>query len=1115
MKSHFGRLAAGLLLFVSMSWGQAVTASIVGQVFDPSGAPIAQAKVRITASNLDVTARTAVTDETGAFVATLLPIGIYSVRVEAPGFKASSRSGIELHVSDRLGLRFDMEVGAITESVTVEANAVVIDTQSPTSAGLISGTEVRELSLNNRNYIQLISLMPGVTSNAATDEVYVGTTNPLGGTNTIPFSISGGRTSGNNMMVDGADNVDRGSNLTLLNYPSVDAIAEFKALRGQYSAEYGRGATGMVNVITKSGTKDIHGSAYEFFRNDKLAANNFFNNLRIPYVPRPPLRYNNFGYTIGGPIPIGNMSRTTNKTYFFWSNEFRRVITYSTFQSTVPTPDMKNGIFPTPVCIQRTGSTCLQTASTIPSTSISTVAKQYLGDIWSKVPSAATGTTLFSPQKSLYDGHQELLKIDHTINEHHNLSVRYIHDAIPTEEPGGLFTGAVIPGVATTKSDSPGTNWTARATSTISTTLYNEAGYSFSYGAIISRIKGLMGKDNSPNIKPALPFPSTLARVPTITLNGGSSLAGFGPYDDYNRNHNIFDNLSKFAGKHTIKTGFAFNMYQKIENAGGNNAGTFAFTPAVTPTGTAAFSQSFANFLLGDVATYTQASLDLTPDMRQRQWELYVQDDFRMRTNFTLNFGVRYSNYYAPYDMNNYLTNFDPSKYDPSKAVPINPANGNIVLGSGDPENGIIVNGKNSPYGKKVSNEDLNKFAPRIGFAWDPKGKGKTAIRSGYGISYDSTLVGIYEQNIFANPPFVSNISISNTNFENPGSVVASVSAATKAIRGTPLPYQHPYTQQWSFDLQQALGQSTTVTAGYYGSKSTHLLGIVDLNTLPAGFAAAAGLQPGNNPLTSANTPLLNAIRPYRGYNAVNTVQNWFDSNYHSLQMNMQKQFGDSGYVRASYTWSKTLTNASSDRSDAPQNPYNRAAEKARASFDRTQVFSLSYYYTLPFGGNLKGWKGGIAKGWRISGITAASTGLPLAVTSSASDPGGLGIIGSSTSALRPDMVSDPNTNAPKTIAEWFNKAAFAAVPAGQVRPGNAPRRYAVGPGLSRWDLSLFKTVKVQERYALQIRFETFNTLNHTNFQGVGVAFTTPTTFGTITSTRDPRRVQLAMKFTF
>jgi hypothetical protein len=1106
-----------LALMVSFRFdtsAQEVTGTIVGTVVDATGAAVPRAELVVTATDRNQVVRTVKTGSDGNFVATLLPIGKYSIKVNVKGFKQLLKPGIELHINETLTYRLEMQVGDVAEQVTVEARPVQVELQSPTAAGLISGSEIRELSLNNRNYLQLISLMPGVTSNSATDEIYIGTTNPLGSTNTIPFSINGGRNSGNNYMVDGADNVDRGSNSTLLNTPSVDAIAEFTVLRGQYSAEYGRGATGQINVITKSGSSRWHGDAHEFFRNDKLAANNFFNNFRN--IPRPPLRYNNFGWTFGGPLYIpGHYNRGKNKTFFFFSQEFRRVITYSTFNALVPTDDMKAGNFTLPVCVQSTGSTCTQTATKI--TNISPLAAAYIKDVWSKVPSGDPGTfNLFTPQRSNYNHRQELVKVDHAFSSKWTAFVRYIQDAIPTVEPGGLFTGAVIPGVSTTSTNSPGHGWVVRLTGAITRTLLNEAGYAYSYGAIVSRPAGLIGANNSPDIHARLPFPTTLGRIPSLTISGANSLTGFGPYDDFNRNWNYFDNMTKLLGRHTLKFGVIVNYYQKTENAAGNNAGSFSTTNTPRPTGTPSILQGWANFLLGRVSSFTQTSLDLTPDMRQRQWEAYLQDDYRVFSNFTLNLGVRYSNYHQPFDANHLLTSFDPALWDPSKAPKIDPATGNIVPGTGDPLNGIIINGSNSPYGDKVAAGNKGNVAPRVGFAWDPFKTGKTAVRSGYGISYDSTLVGTFEQNIFANPPFLNSVSIPNTLLDDPASGVPSISVAPKVLHGTQLPANTPYTQQWSFDIQRELGARMVLDVGYYGSKSTHLLGIADINSALPGAAVAAGIVSATTPVTSATLPRLNAVRPYLGYASINVLENWYNSNYNSLQVSAQKRFAGYSSIRLAYTFSKVLTNASSDRSNAPQNVYNRGADYARANFDRPHVFTVSYIYQIPFGNGLTGPAGVLLKGWQLSGITTFNSGLATRVSSSLGlDWAGLGIIaGSSGATPRPDLVANPNANAPHTIAQWFNTAAFAPVPAGQIRPGNAAATSVNGPGLERWDVSLFKNLNLTERFRLQVRGESFNFLNHTNFLGISTGLGT-TNFGQVTSAREPRRIQIGMKLSF
>jgi hypothetical protein len=1097
---------------------QETTGSILGAIQDPSGAAVPGATITLTNVDRNAVVRKTLSGDDGNYSAPFLDIGHFTIAVEAKGFKKAIRSGIELNVNDKLTINVALEVGDVQQEVTVVANPNGVELQSAVAQTLISGQQVRELSLNNRNYEQLVSLMPGVVF-TGDDQIYVGVSNPgTGQSNQVRFAINGGRPSQNSWTIDGADNVDRGSNLTLLNYPSVDAIAEFRVLRGQYAAEFGRDAAAMINVITRSGTSQFHGTAYEFFRNDKLAANNFLNNANRVNLGAdgkaqvPPLRYNNFGYTLGGPVYIpGKYNTGRNKTFFFFSQEFRRVITYASAQGFAPTAEEKAGIFANPVCIEvAANGTCANMATRIPN--INSVAQQYIRDIFSKVPDAPANHTINLALRNVFNYRQELYKGDHIFSDRWSVSGRFIKDTIPTQEPRGLFTGSSLPGVSDTVTDSPGRTFVARVTGALSPALINEAGYSYSWGAILSTPVGLNAKVNSPNVNPALPFPVTLGRIPSLNFgNAISTMTGFGPYLDYNRNHNWFDNLTWIAGKHTVKTGASIIHYNKSENQGTNNAGTFTFSTAPRPAPTSTAEQAWAFFLLGNAATFTQTARDITPSIKVNQFEFYGQDEFRMYRNFTLTFGARWSFFRQPYDSNGFLNNFDPSRWDPAKAPQVNAA-GNLIPGTGDPLNGIIVNGTTSPYGSKVANENNGNIAPRAGFSWDPFGNGKTAIRSGYGIAYDFSQVGVYENPIFGNPSSVQTVTINNTRLDNPaGAGTVSVPTAPPTVTGVPLPYRTPYVQQWSFDVQRELPRTVLVSLGYFGSKGTHLYGQPDINSVPVGAAVAAGITDANTPINRTTAPRLNAIRPYRGYGSINTIQTWFNSNYNSLQASLGKRFGDS-FVNLAYTWSKTITDAGGDVI-APMNFYNRAADRGLAPFDRAHVFTANWNYTIPWRKRDKGLAAHMLGGWQLSGITTINTGLPFTVSSSTlgTDPGGLGFLGSSAAGGRPDQTCDPNSGGARNLSQWFNTSCFSDVPRGQVRPGNAGRNTVRGPGLQRWDISGFKNFALSERFRVQFRAEFFNLFNHTNFSTISVALGA-VNFGQVTAAKDPRIVQLGLK---
>lgn len=1162
------RFAFLLLLAVCLSAGlfaQEITGTIEGSVLDPSGAGVPKAKITITNLDKKLVARTLSTDETGVYAAPFLTVGTYSVKAEASGFKTETRTGIALNVNDVLKINVTMQVGAVTETVEVAADTTQVELASPASAGTVEGRQVSELMLATRNYEQLMVLMPGVVSNA-TDELYIGNSLPSGQAAVVPYSVNGSRNSTNNWTVDGADNVDRGSNQTLGTFPSVDSIAQFKVQRATYTADTGRAGGAQVNVVTKGGGSQFHGNLYEFFRNDVLYANNWANNANKAnlfdsadpqnncsknwtstcYSKVPPVRWNDFGFTIGGPVPLGK--RDHNKTFFFYSQEWHRVINYTTFNPTLPTQGMLQGQFSQPVCVEFSGTTCTLTGTSISPNQFNPNSVAYIKDIFSKLPLSATntvaGTTAgFFPVKNIYNARQEIGRIDHDFSERFRLFGRFTVDDIPTTEAGGLFGQSAVPGMATTQTNSPGRGVVIHAYNIIRPSLINDASFNFTQSAILTQAIGLSAKANSPDINPKEPFSNPEGVIPTVSFTAGSSANGAGPYTDYNRNYAWVDNLNWLKGRHNFRFGISMNRYQKTENAN-SGQGSFNFSTGGLPTGTTSFQQSWANFLLGNVNSFSQPSMDITPDVRTWQTELYAQDDFKLSPRVTLYAGVRWSYFGQPKDANGLMDNFDPALYDPAKAPQINPTTGNVIPGTVDWQlNGIIVGGKNSPWGDKIANDNYHNLAPRIGIAWDPTGSGKTAVRGGYGVYYDATLFGTYEQNIFANPPFVASANYTNANFSDVTSGTAGISplspqaTSVLSLHATQIPNNTPYMQNWNISIQRQLARGTVLEVAYVGSKGTHLLGVVDLNEAYPGAAFAAGLHtttgtgnnaPGTTAITLAEEPRVNAVKPYRGFAGITAIESAFDSNYHSLQVNLSKNFGAAGLLGVVYTWSKALTDNGSDRSNAPQNSYDWHSDYGRAPWDRTQVLTINYVYTIPVFKHGRGLKQSVLGGWQVSGILSAYTGQPSTVTGygvggASLDAAGLGILSTGPTSVRPDQACNPNANAPHQYGAnaqallWFNTSCFVPVPQGEVRPGNTGRFTVQGPGFFNWDGSLFKNFNLSSegRWKLQLRGESFNTLNWVNPSGIGSSATTSTLFGIITGYRAPRRLQLGAKITF
>jgi hypothetical protein len=1151
--------------FANVAYAQEITGSIVGTVKDANGALVKGATVTFADSDKKVVVRTVITNDDGEFSAPVLPVAYYDITVEAPNFKKYLNNRVKVNVNERRTLDVTLEAGNITETVNVTSELLQVNTQSATAGNVISGDQVRQLSLNNRNWVQLITLSPGVSANIA-DQIYVGSTNPNAQSNALQIAVNGVRSSSNTYTVDGADTTDRGANLTVQTYPSVDAIQEFTVLRSLYPAESGRSSGGQVNVVTKSGSKEFHGNFYEFFRNDRLNANSFLTNRTFPFgrdangkAKRIPFRYNNFGGTIGGPLVMprfgeGGPALIKGKTFFFFSEELRRVVVYPTFSTTVPTGGLRQGVFPQDVCIGPVATPCstiLPAGASLPQNLRSPLAAAYVQDIYNKLPLPDSAGNLFFPARGIFNFTQELIRVDHKFSDKVSAYYRFENDSIPTIDPVGLFgQGGGQPFVSTTQTNSPGRTHLGRATWIQSPTTVWEFGASYSWGDVPSKVIGLLANENSPDIVsrlPAFAFPVTRGRVPTIgggTICGGNSngftgLCTFGPYSDFSYNKAVFATLSKVFGSHTTKYGVNFSRIRKHENSlGGFNEVRYSAvsTTPTRPAGTSTTNQLWANFLLGNFQEYRQNQFDLTADLSASSIEAFAQDEWRYKPNITLYYGVRFSRFGQPWDTNGRMTSFNPAAFDRNQAFQML-ANGTRVAGTGNPLNGIIVNSlvsvpgaTVSPWGKSVA-PTRNNFAPRVGIAWDPFKKGTTSVRAGYGIYFDQLSFNHYETELVArNPPFQQQLVVNPTTLDNPLAGTTSVNLSAQDVSGIDQNFKTPYVQSWSLDVQHQLGAKTLLTAGYFGSRGTHLSGLVDENLLPPGFAIGlgpTGCRTNNtNPATfgpcqtagqvftsSTQELILNQIRPFRGYGAVRLLETRFNSNYHSLQVTGQRRFSRSSQINLAYTWSKNLTDSQNEFLSSPQNTYNIHNEYSRANLDRRHVLSLNYIYELPFFRGQANFKEKVLGGWQISGITYYFTGLGFTATTSSNDPAGLGLLGSSPSGARPDMNCDPNQGAPHTFAQWFNIACFANPP-GVNRVGNESRNVINGPSTTRFDATLAKNIRFSESKSLQLRWEVFNIFNRTNFTTLSLNITS-SNYGSVTGVRDPRTMQLGAKFIF
>lgn len=1123
MLRRFSSLALLSLLLVGLpaiTAAQELGATLSGTVSDASGAVVPGATVVVhnDATNQDV--RTVTTNNTGNYTVSNLAASEYTVTVKSSGFQTFTANNVVLNVAEKRRLDMQLKPGQVSQTVEVTATNTPIQTTTAEQSGTITGTQVRQLALNNRNFEQLVLLQPGV-ANALPDKVGFG----LG--NSTSISINGAREGANNWTVDGADINDSGSNGTLLNTPSIDAIREFTLERSNYDAAYGRSGGGQILVATKSGTDSYHGSAYEFNRNNFYNANTFGARQAIaegasPADNQTPIeRYNDFGFTLGGPFIIPKLYKPTkNKTYFFWSEEWRKASTPATNIINVPSTAELNGIFSSPIPVAPAG--CVTTSggtSTINPSCYSTNAGAYLKGFMANNPPNATGE-LITNYSQLNNFRQDIIRLDQNVGDKVRIFARYMEDVVPQNFPYSLWGGDNYPGVENTAVNAPGRNLVGNVTATLSPHVINEVEFVNAWGAINATLNGTA---NNPSFTGQLTnntaFRDPYGRAPNVSISGLTGLGnGVAPYFERNIDRTIFDNLSYQHGNHTIRTGFTSMWMQKTENAT-SGAASFDFTDTNG-------NPAFANFLLGQADFYSQPNKDTVPHLNYTNFEAYVQDDWRVTQRLTLNLGLRYSFFPSPTDSNNTLNNFDPLLFSPGAAPVIDPVSGNMINGNAATySNGLIfpkgaacsaaqaisAQVQCSPYGALVNPNSNNNWGPRFGLAWDVFGNGRTAVRAGYGVFYDRTLNGIWEQNAFADPPLVQTTTVNNNAlstlnlFDNPLSgTPGAVPTGPVALIATGNPtFKVPSYQDYNLSIQQEVMPNTMLEVGYVGTKGTHLLGDVDINQPTV---AARIANPGVD---------VNAIRPFLGYGAITSRIPDFTSNYNSLQVSLNRRFSNNLAVQVAYTWSKLLSTNPYDRGLATYDTYNYGYSYGPSTLNTPQMFVASYVYDLPFYKDQRGFKGRLLGGWELSGITTIQSGQSLIITQSADPfaiygPGGLGMTrAGNTIYIRPDVVGDPN--GPKNVKQWFNPAAF--VPAvGHF--GNAAPGVLLGPGLQVWDISLMKNIQFAERLGLQLRLETFNTFNHGNPSGLDTNVG-DTNFGAVNAWHDPRNVQLGAKLTF
>jgi len=1166
------------------------TGYISGTVTDRTGAAVVGAEV-VVASTTGSFTRPTTTNADGAYVVAGLSGGSYNIEVTAKGFQKYAAKEVVLDVAQKIRVDIQLTVGAVSEEVVVTGESVAqVETQSSELSSTITGKQIGQLILNGRNFTQLVNLAPGVVNQTGQDE---GTVGVYGN---VAYSMNGGRTEYNNWELDGGDNMDNGSNATLNVYPNVEAIAEFKVLTSNYGAQYGRNGSGTVEVETKSGGSSFHGSAFEYLRNEFFNAKSWEEGAD-PTQKKAPYKKNDFGYTIGGPVYIPNhYNSDKKKTFFFWSQEWRREKNPSTILQNVPSDAERSGNFsdlcPTAgtLFIRSNDGSVPNTTPTFADCPGTTATGKLLGtnQEFNTMPNntvtpTAVGTALLPlipTQNNSTNGfpavlqtvslpttwREELVRIDHNITDKYRLTFRYIHDSWQTQTPNALWGNGSSFQNIDTNFVGPGSSFVARLNANISPTLLNE--FVASYTADHIFLTAL----NNPALTSGFAMGSLFnngfgGKLPAISLGnnvayggGFTSDTGYFPWNNANPVYTYRDNVTKIIGTHTLQFGAYAAFAQKNEQNSPYIQGILTFDSSNSTVST---GNAFADLLLGNIAKYQQVNQQVKYYNRYKIVEPYFQDDWRVTKKLTLNLGLRLSLFGTYRERYRNAFNLDPSTFNSTKSPAIDVdgsvtgSAGAFIPGAGNPFNNIIQcggQGGTSPIPAGVlatfpgatigSNSNagcltghLFNPAPRLGFAWDPKGDGKMAIRGGYGIFFEHTNGNEGNTESLEGSPPISlqasqfNIAAGNgacpagsTGYSCIGGGGGGLLLFPLGVNSIPSKAIWPYVQQWNLGVQKELPWHIVSSVAYVGSKGTHLTLQSDLNQLhPIGAAnpykagevvtsAGCGPESGNAPApstTSSGVPVTGAaatnlfiacggnpdpLRPLFGYGNITKLEDQANSIYHALQATAQRTVGNLT-VSMAYTYSHSIDDASDRYDGAFVNSYNIAGNRASSTFDQRHSFSVSYVFLLPFFNKAQGLTRTLLGGWQLSGITIAQTGTPVSITNGTNFGDNAGVGNGVGTGSRPDLVGNPHAGLTQTEFPdargpvYYNASAF-AVPTG-LTFGNVGRDTLYLPGRLNFDFGVFKKFVVGESKELDFRWENFNLFNHTQFNSMGTSMDT------------------------